>query len=340
MLEFGSDFHLVEGFEKPTTGKRIDGLLLADGRHTIEILILANRWKRIWIPCYFCYDVVTSIEKLGIEIKFYDDFPGNNDEATISNLPLEDGDSLLRMNFFGLRGWRDNSKIGIPVIEDHSHAPLGTWVKSSNADWCIASLRKTLPIAEGGLLWSPRHLQLPPRPELTTENKALAETRWAAMRKKADYLLGKHSNKEDFRRKFLLTGMAFDNLALSLIDEKSQSMLHNFDYAGWFRRKQENWQILSSIKSKSVRVFESECNDNFSFTIICDTPSTRGKLRKSLIENNVYPAILWQLPQTASATSKDISERMLSIHCDARYSADDIIQLKAFIEKAADKCLK
>lgn len=336
IIEFGSDFHWIDGFVSSSTKivAKYDCLLLADGRQAIELLIKDNQWNRIWIPDYFCYDVVDSIRKAGIEVLFYEDYPGNDDSKSVSNINFKKNDVLLRMNYFGLRGWRDNTHVEIPVIEDHSHSPFGSWAKNSNADWCIASLRKTLPIAEGGILWSPLSHSMPTPPDLNKENEELAEMRWEAMCKKTDYLRGKIKNKDEFRGKFLSTESGFDTLGLSLIDKKSKSVLYNFDFLSWFGRKQENWQVLSTIKSEKVMVLNSVNNENFSFTLLCDSHETRNRLRASLIKNNVYPAILWQIPNTVSSSARDFSERMLSIHCDARYSLEDINQLKTIIEKA------
>lgn len=62
------------------------------------------------------------------------------------------------MNYFGLRTSRSNQSLPIPVIEDHSHDLLGRWPLYSDADWCIASIRKTLPTIEGGMVWSPKNI--------------------------------------------------------------------------------------------------------------------------------------------------------------------------------------
>ena len=40
----------------------------------------------------------------------------------------------------------------IVLIEDHIHDPLSDWSQSSNADYAVASLRKTLPVPIGAML--------------------------------------------------------------------------------------------------------------------------------------------------------------------------------------------
>ena len=133
MIEFGSDFHHLSSFDSNRahlTDVHPGTILLADGRQCIVVLIRQYGWKRIWMPEYFCYEVIETIkEQTGIEVRFYEDSPLR--EAQVEKLPFEQGDVLLRMNFFGMRGWRSNKCIPCPVIEDHTHALLGDWALNS-----------------------------------------------------------------------------------------------------------------------------------------------------------------------------------------------------------------
>ena len=53
-------------------------------------------------------------------------------------------------------------------------------------------------------------------------------------------------------------------------------------------------------------------------------------MRCGLIKNSVYPAVLWNLPKSVSIEAMNVSHRLLSVHCDGRYSEDDMEKL-AFI---------
>ena len=65
--------------------------------------------------------------------------------------------------------------------------------------------------------------------------------------------------------------------------------------------------------------------------MLLDSRERRDAIRKKLIEACVYPSILWAVPNSASEASKDFSERMLSIHCDGRYTETDVRQLAEII---------
>ena len=54
------------------------------------------------------------------------------------------------------RGWDERGRRGWLLVEDHSHDPFSPWATSSSADYAFSSLRKTLPVPDGAILWSPR----------------------------------------------------------------------------------------------------------------------------------------------------------------------------------------
>lgn len=334
MKEFGSDFHVVNDYQTRDICP-VDvfsySVSLADGRQCIETLIRQYRWKRLWMPEYFCYNIIENLQKnTGIEIAFYIDFPGNDDRKMISELCFQEGDVLFRMNYFGLRSFRSTKDIPIPVIEDHSHDLIGDWARNSDADWCIASLRKIIPIPEGGIVWSPKGQKLDCYPELSSSNLVLAQKRWQAMEEKGKYLAGFLDDKDSFRELYLETEDGFDDLEISSIDERSKDFLHHFDLDAWYKAKNRNWKVLSkllSINGITVVFPESEELTPFSCIVLFEKYSERERVRKKLIENSIYPAVLWNVPENVDRQVVSISKRMLSIHCDGRYNEIEMYYL-------------
>lgn len=336
MKEFGSDFQLIPDFcnSNAESGKvtiyDVYGCLreYASGRHAIESIFKFRGWKRIWIPAYFCYEVIEYLKnEAGIEIKFYNDTPlSKSDDEVVRQLAYEEGDVLLRMNFYGFRKSRSNVGISVPVIEDHTHDLLSEWAKNSNADYCIASVRKSMPTAAGGVLWSPKGLALPEPLCETLECKAMAKIRYEGMEMKLKYLQGKSVDKDVFREKMLDTEEIIDKLPLSGMDDNTKSIMKEMDYGRWDKQKAGNWRVAYDILSKKFCVLESI--HPFSIIILCDTSEERAALRTHLIKNMIYPAILWQIPEnTEFKEAKDFSNRMLSVHCDPRYSKTDIKEM-------------
>lgn len=337
MLEFGSDFHYIDTYNSKRahlTDVFKDALFLADGRQCIISLFREYGWDRIWMPDYFCYEVIDTIkEQTKVDILFYEDNPLK--EGDLEQLPYKKGDVLLRMNYYGLRDLRSNNAIPVPVIEDHSHDPFGHWALYSDADWCISSLRKTFPIPEGGMMWSPKGHTLSTTVPSSEENEIIASIRWEGMEMKSKYLKGEDVIKEEFRKKYTETEAWFDHAVPTTIDERSLFFITKlFDLNLWLCSKRRNWEILNRLVNNencTVLNVEHDSCTIFSFVILLENKEKRDKVRNSLIENCVYPAILWNVPKTASSDSVSFSERMLSIHCDGRYSEEDIRQLAVIL---------
>lgn len=292
------------------------------------------------MPEYFCYDVIESLKQAGLNLVFYHDWPDDRDDSkTLENIQrkghFRSTDAILRVNYFGTRSWRSTEKFSVAaVVEDHTHDLIGDWAMHSTADWCIASLRKSLPIPEGGMLWSPMGLKLLETPETSIENEQIAATRWEAMRLKACYLAGEDVEKFEFRKGYVETEPYFDSAPICTLDKKSQEYLKSFNVREWYNRKRENWELLKDIKKEGVRVIRPEgmgCYP-FSLVLLFDSFDERDRARKELIEHQVYPAVLWNIDVPTDGKIFKFSRGMLSIHCDGRYTKEDILQLKTIIE--------
>ena len=328
MLEFGSDYHYIKCGE--SNGNvflnyfNSEVRFYANGRCAIVDLILNNpSWKRIWIPNYFCYDVINAISLTGIQVVLYDDSP-LVENVNIKKLPFLDNDVLLRMNFFGLREFRTNHLIRIPVIEDHSHDLIGDWAIHSDADWCFASLRKTIPIPEGGALWSPKGHVLPSFKKSTLQNDNLTNLRWQAMYQKKLYLQGNKIDKNTFRTNYIKTEDEFLKFeSVSGISKSCIDYLQKFDLQTWYEQKQINWDTLSNtINEVDFNILNpqnfNKCNI-FSLLFVFSSTERLNIFKTILLSLNIYPAILWKIPLDTSLASS-AAGKLLSVHCDARYS--------------------
>ena len=343
MKEFGSDFHFIA----PTLGaiKTLYDFypranLYADGRQALVHLYKTQGWERLWVPEYFCYEVVESLKLTGLNLCFYADYPGyggdsNTLEAIQKHGHFKPTDAILRVNYFGTRSYRCSEEFSVAaIVEDHTHDLIGGWAINSHADWCIASLRKSLPIPEGGILWSPIGLCLPRVPKRSEENERIASIRWDAMKLKTHYLAGDSVEKSAFRAGFVDTEVFFDSAEVSAIDKASHKYLQDFDIQDWYNSKRENWELLSDIKKEGIQVLGIEGDGcyPFSLVIVFDNLNERDRARTELIANQIYPAILWDIPFTTKSEVFKFSHGMLSIHCDARYSKEDVLTMKSIIE--------
>lgn len=346
MKEYGSDFHRCDhDFRGVSNFIDVMGCtrMYACGRHAIDAIVKHGGWKRIWMPAYFCYEVMGHLMEQ-FEVVLYDDSPlKTNDDEVVRQLPYEEGDVLLRTDYFGLRKWRTNVGIGVPVIEDHTHGLTTDWALMSDADYCIASLRKSLPVAAGGILWSPKGLSLPEAIGETDDCREMADIRYEAMAMKADYMENPFADsaaKDAFREKYIDSEERIDALALSGIDHKSEEITRALNVKIWTDLKAENWYLCKELLNKRFKVMEPESGkivQPFSLVLLMDSAEERERLRKYMIQHQIYPAILWRMPEDCEfVEAKDFSERMLSVHCDIRYSCNDITEMCNLINNFYD----
>lgn len=344
--EIGSVFHTYDfSSETQYLSFPTDALYYGCGRYAINALILhqmkTGKWKRLFMPEYFCYKVIGAIRTTGIKLVFYPDYPLADDDEIINKIDFLEGDVILRMNYFGLRGRRDNSNIKATVIEDHSHDMFSNWVLNSNADWCIASLRKSLPIPDGGILWSPKHkmggIEKPP---LQPNHIKLSENRNRAMTMKRSYLNSESSiSKNEYLNVLNETEAVIGSGEISRLSSFSEGILRKIPtYIN--QKKKDNYRsLLKLIETRACKVLQCKGTQTpFSLVLLFENNTTRNLIRQKLIENNIYPNVLWEI-DNKQADNKviDFSKKILMLPIDFRYSESDMSWMSQVINSEFSK---
>lgn len=325
-MEFGSDFHKIE---YPNGNGLPYGIFnhYVSGRQPLLDIVLSSDYKCIWIPSYYCGESLSILKRSNIKIKRYKCLPTDNPDKSVENLPLEPDDLLLRINFFGIHGFHHSNRYPCDVIEDHTHDLISEWALESNAQWCFASIRKTLPTADGGILWSPIGNSLPLQCSRTPMVANSIALRYSAMEVKAEYLKGGQLNKESFLQAFKDTEECFDTFSLSDWSSTTNEITSSINLEYWYKLKKANYtKLLSELDFRNSAPIMINIGEStpFSLIILFHSNAQRENARSYLIRNDVYPAILWQDVYKLDSDAIDFSKRMLSIHCDGRYSEKDM----------------
>lgn len=154
------------------------------------------------------------------------------------------------------------------------------------------------------------------------------------MELKKSYLQEIINDKNCFRNLYLDTEKEFERLPISCIDHRSLEYISSFDVVAWYLQKSKNQKLLSRMELSYFKILNAEnhkCNP-FSCVLLFEDKEGRDQVRENLIKRCVYPAILWTIPSSQSIEIQSIGDRILSVHCDGRYSEKDMKELKQIIE--------
>lgn len=350
--EQGSDFHLeaVNEIEEERMPWDEASLLLGSGRDALRTLLdhgsTLRSWKRLWIPSYFCQDVLPALSSSRLELAIYPDNP-MDDGTAWETASLRPDDVVLRVNYLGLRCLAvPGSKIppGLEIIDDHTHDPLSTSATSRVADWCVASLRKSLPLPDGGVLWSPAGHALPEESAESQEHSAVAMKKLAAMALKAAYLAGGDVRKATFRELYQTSEACIGRGPVSGISAWSRNMLSRFPASQWRRARRHNYDTLTEalLGANGITILGAQDTSDVCplvVAIVCDTAARQKVIRQALIDACVYPAVLWPLDKPlvdgVRQSDVDLSQRILCLHCDMRYDTVDMLRVASLVRRAS-----
>ena len=359
--------------------------LFGSGTHALVALVLwgARRhgWRRAWLPSYYCPEVpagLRSLEAHGIELLTYPDHDLTGPPAT-ERIGAAPGDVIVVANQLGVRPRpvaagtdeaghgpaagdarvataRPATAPGTILVEDHSHDPGSAWARGSRADYAFASLRKTLPLPDGGAVWSPQGLELPPEPGPESGRAATARDgtasgpgpdvdRLIAALTRRGVRGGTLDEPPPFRAYARSSGLGAGTGAPPgpAISPVSRALLPHMPVDAWRGRRRRNLEILAAEVGPigGTRLLPSPPGGvAFAFTLVFDAADDRDRARAALVERAVVPSILWPLDASGEPgvgpADADLSRRILSVHCDQRYDTEDMRRLATILRAALD----
>lgn len=342
--EHGSDFHWDSSrWSHDACSESValwhkEARLYACGRDALRALLehgqAALGWTRLWMPSYFCEDVVGAAGASGIRVERYADGPW----LVTPSLPIRKmsaGDAVLVVDYFAHRGSLKTAVASLPPgvvsIADYTHDPFTPNQNGDGADYAFASLRKTLPIPDGGVLFSSSR-PLPECPVSSPDHEVVAQRRLEGMRLKARYLAGENVEKADFRKPFLESEPRFGKGSPAAMSRCGLDILGRLEVEGWRRTRANNRELLRAALQACSDLSVLEASESAeapqALVLLCESAANRDELRSRLIEAQIYPAVLWPTPdEHPFAEDVSFANRMLVLHCDARYTSEDLMRV-------------
>ncbi|WP_430782631.1 hypothetical protein [Actinoplanes sp. G11-F43] len=269
------------------------------------------------VPSYYCMGVAEFLAQR-MPISWYRHLPGGPDLTT---LHVADGDVVLSQNLFGAEDgtvWDDwmLAHPRVAVIEDHSHDPFSSWACSSTASYVVASLRKTLPLPDGGLLWSPRGLDLPEPAGPASDGAAL---KLAAMLLKGAWREGRPVPRQRFRE---------------LQQQGEQRLLGSAGPASAVTAASLPILDISGVRSSSA-LYSAEVAaalgvkaGGFRVQLLLPSSSSRDALLGHLAAQGIFAPVHWRQDRTGfwsgDPLAADLADRTLTLPVDHRCGPADL----------------
>lgn len=336
IIGYGSFFHksnLDKLSETPTPFLKEHQLFYA-GRYAMkyifDTLIENYDINHIWLPQYYCPFVKEWLETGYTNLKYYDVDPFDP-TAQVDYSLFQPKDVVLVNNYWGLKRNlipKGNRPI---IVEDHSHGWLSPGCTKSEADLCIASLRKTVAVPLGGIAWKPLQSTLDlSLPQLKkTPNATEMELAWdlvdKAMTLKANCTAEQDKSQflEYYGKGETLLRTTQEIISMNPVHERLLSHALSKNYNAY---KLKNWEVVTAkIKSTELfKVLPKEQGTPFGLLLAFKNEEDLKQLKQHLISKSIYPAELW--PQNNIQFEYKF---LLNIHIDFRYNSSDMEYIAA-----------
>lgn len=337
-MEYGSEYDILANRDFLSAADcgfvSDDWQLYRSGRDAMKAFARIAGRKKVLLPALCCESMILPFEKNGYSVEFYKlrrDLSG--DEADVLEKLSEDS-VLLYIRYFGLPAFSDaflqslkQQKEGLLVVEDRTHDILLRRVEEGfKPDAVLSSLRKWAALPDGGMLQTGLG-----RCE-AVEDSRFALLRHEAMEQKSRYL---ESWEPQLKRDFLERL----NTASDILDESGEAvkmgageekLLRSIDFEKLLKRRQENALLLRELlmpleKAGKLRFLTDKPeNSTLYFPIFLEK---RREVQLAMAARDIYCPVIWPTPEGAEGVCTNceyVTEHMLAIPCDQRYSSDDM----------------
>ena len=347
--EYGYEYDAV--LQKPTweitKGKTTEEKLwgaycLRSGRDALKAIAREYMPRVVFLPALACDSMVFPFEMYGHQIKYYKlnrDYSIDLDSLKIGEEPA----FFLYMEYFGRTAIADTElekirqKGNVIIIEDRTHNLIWERTSSFQPDYIIASLRKWLPVPDGGLLWGNIHKSL-------GTDTSFSELRLQAQCMRHEYLkCGEEKIKTEFRKIFSEVSGIMDNDEPSSMTAYSYALAQNTDWEELCSKRRENARVLISILRESSYITLIQEQPGLSDLYVAFTVDNRDEVQKRLSSEGIFNTIIWPISDDQKAAcdvAKMTEQNMLAAPCDQRYTVDDmnyigkeIVRIAAYVNR-------
>lgn len=313
MKEIGGYFGLEEGNSKTEYYSSLIKLNLA--RNALAYILKARKIKKVYIPFFLCDTVYLTCKKEKIEYEFY---KINKDFMPIFERKLESDEYIYIVNYFGQLTnnlIKKLSKKYKNVIVDNVQAFFQKPLKNIDT---IYSCRKFFGVPDGAYLSSNK---------LLTQKLAIDDSS-----KRLAHLYGrKKDGASAHYNEYLKNEKYFYSLDLKKMSSFTNELVNKLDYRNIKKQRKRNFDYLNRHLKMFNLLKVKSISGAYCYPLII---KDAGKIRKKLIEKNIYVPLLW--PNILDEETQEFSKLILPLPCDQRYTKNEM----NIIVKEIKLCLK
>lgn len=299
----------------------------ASGRTALYQILrsLVPQHHKLWLPDWLCHTMVDAVEKAGFEYCFYEldsDFKATTDALDRSG--FKDSEAVLMINYFGLQdltGISKSIKDSYPnavVIEDDVQAYWAFAEKENPfADYLFTSLRKALPVPDGGLVKTKR-----PMP------KAVGENTFASLKIKAGTMKfhrGERGiNDDDYLKLFKEGDILIPENYESVMSPDSQRLFAGANLEMAKQQRQANAaQMVKGLDELGIKPMIPVSPDSVPLFVPIYLEN-RDDVRRRMFQHEVFCPVHWPLDGMSVKRGADMAKHELSLIVDQRYNKKDM----------------
>ncbi len=346
-----------------------------DGRQAIKSVLLnikdINNMK-CYLPSYLCDSILKPFNELNLKVKFYDHeevlnpILGEIKDSLIYVIDYFGVESISNKEIYELL---DKNNI---LVLDISHSILNQnrfSIESENY-YIISSLRKIFPIPDGGIVYHSVDQFNSNFPEGFPEGY---EKRLEAMVLRSFYLKGleidmgsmgsafdddklesmvgdfnsekvDNNGLENLKKHYL--SMYYDyelekfekNVMPQNIPTISLHILNNISHSNIEEKRNENLKFTyQEIQDQDLLLFDfKQIKSPFMLPLKFKTEKERNSVKTTLIDNKIYPQILWEIEKYVPkkySYAQDLSRKILMIPIDQRYGSNDLSKINKLLNR-------
>lgn len=289
-----------------------DAIRLNTARNCFEYILLARKYRKVYIPYYTCEVMLQPLKRLQVNYEFYS-IDWNLEP--VETYKLKDEEAFLYTNYFGLKQdcvERLVKVYGSKLIVDNAQAFFAPRVSGIDTFY---SPRKFFGVPDGGYLYTDCRID-----EVFPQDES-----WSRM---SHLLIRLDKGAENGYNAFREHEAELDYASMKRMSRLTTALLQSIDYELIKKRRLRNFKFLHENLGDMNQLICAEKYLNSICPMIYPLMTSRSaELRQKLIGNKIFVATYW--PNVSEwckegAVENELCSEIVPLPIDQRYDLNDM----------------